>query len=58
MESGVAEARLELSPRSDTLLGVAGGRSWAESVRTEGRGMRRQEGGREAWTDGTGLVGT
>lgn len=39
------KAKLELFPQSDILLGVAGGKGWAESVRREGRGKRREQGG-------------
>lgn len=37
---------------------MAGGKSWAQSVRREGRGKRRQEESREAWTVNIGLRGT
>lgn len=37
---------------------MAGGKRWAKSVRREGRGKRRQEGSKEAWTVSVGLMGT
>lgn len=52
------KAKLELFLLGDTFLGVAGGKSWAESVRTEGRGKGRQDGSQEAWTVSIGSTGT
>lgn len=34
------KVKLELFPQNDTLLGVAGEESWAESVGREARGKR------------------